>query len=269
MSLKIARTFFSDAEAVPEAKQALKELEGRIPDTQLETVQTLVIALVTNSVRHAALGPQDEISLRVKVSSKILRAEVCDPGPDFDVPFKKKQPGIEETSGWGLYLVEELAERWGVERRGDEKCVWFELETGPLLERIEEHNPGAAGNVLDRAFSVEVREERGVPVVELSGGVDLTTLEEVHAAIEEALDRAEALRVRFIVLDFRKVDSFGSMGIGLLVGSTKKLREDGGEVRLVVREGPCLLVMRTAGLDKVVKIHPDLEAALEEATKKG
>ena len=159
MSLKIVRTFFSDAEAVPEAKRALKELEGRIPDTQLETVQILVTTLVTNSVRHAELGPQDEISLRVKVSSKILRAEVCDPGPDFDVSSKKKQPGIEETSGWGLYLVEELAERWGVERRGDEKCVWFELETGPLLERIEEHNPGAAGNVLDRAFSVEVREE--------------------------------------------------------------------------------------------------------------
>lgn len=269
MSLEIVGTFRSDAEAIREAKRALKELEGRVPDAALETCQILVSALVTNSVHHAKLDPQDEISLSIKVFSEILRAEVCDPGPDFEVASKKHKPPVEETSGWGLYLVEELAERWGVERRGDEKCVWFELKTGPLLERIEEHNPGAVGNVLDRTFSVEAREERGVPVVELSGDVDLTTLEEIHSAIEEALIRAEALGAHSIVLDFLKVDAFDSIGIGLLMGSTRKLREDGGEVRVVVREGPCLLVLRTTGLDKVFKIHPDLEAALEEAAKKG
>jgi hypothetical protein len=32
-----------------------------------------------------------------------------------------------ESSGWGLYLVERLAERWGVDRRPDGNEVWFEL----------------------------------------------------------------------------------------------------------------------------------------------
>ncbi len=133
MSLEIVRRFHSDAKAIPKVKRTLKELESRIPDAQLETCQVLVSMLVTNSVQHAELDPRDEISLTVKVSPEILRAEVCDPGPEFEVPSEKKQPGPEENSGWGLYLVEELAERWGVERRNKNKCVWLDLQTGPLL----------------------------------------------------------------------------------------------------------------------------------------
>ncbi len=134
MPLDIVRKLRSDAEAVSEAKRALKqELEGRVPDAQLETLRLLGSELVTNSVRHPELNPRDEIGLSVKASPEILRAEVCDPGPEFEVPSEKKQPGPEENSGWGLYLVEELAERWGVERRNKNKCVWLDLQTGPLL----------------------------------------------------------------------------------------------------------------------------------------
>ncbi len=268
MTLEIVRKLRPGAEAVSEAKRALKELEGYVPDAVLETVRILVTELVTNSVRHAKLNPQDDIGLGAKVSSEILRAEVCDPGLGFQVPSEKQQPELAENSGWGLCLLEELAERWGVERRGKNKCVWFELQAGPLKERIEGRSTGAVGNVLHRAFSAEVREERGVPVMGVSGDVDLSTLPELQSAIEEALDRAESLCVRSIVLDFDKVDFFDSTGIGLLVGSTKKLREEGGEVHLVLKEGPCLLGLVTTGLDKVFRIHSDLESAIGEASRK-
>ena len=62
------------------------------------------------------------------------------------------------------------------------------------------------------------------------------------------MERGESLSIRSIVLDFRKVDFFDSMGVGLLVGTTKKLREVEGEVHVVVREGACLLVLRTTEL---------------------
>ncbi len=70
---------------------------------------------------------------------------------------------------------------------------------------------------------------------------------------------------RAIVLDLSEVGFFDSTGIGLLVGSTKKLRERGGEVHLVTREGPCSLVLRTTGLDRVFRLHADLKPAVEEA----
>ena len=37
------------------------------------------------------------------------------------------EPLDEEESGWGLFLVERLAHRWGVGRDGPATRVWFEL----------------------------------------------------------------------------------------------------------------------------------------------
>ena len=32
-----------------------------------------------------------------------------------------------ETGGWGLFLVDQIADRWGVERTMSGSCVWFKL----------------------------------------------------------------------------------------------------------------------------------------------
>jgi hypothetical protein len=44
------------------------------------------------------------------------------------VPAKRPH-GIDvlEPGGLGLVLVDEMADRWGVDCDGDETCVWFEL----------------------------------------------------------------------------------------------------------------------------------------------
>ncbi len=65
MRLEIVRKLCPGTEAISEAKRALKELEGHVPDAVLETVQILVTELVTNSVHHAKPNPQDEISFSV------------------------------------------------------------------------------------------------------------------------------------------------------------------------------------------------------------
>ena len=55
----------------------------------------------------------------------MLRVEVHDPGGGF-VP-SAPSPDPARPSGWGLYLVAELADRWGVD--SDERTrVWFELD---------------------------------------------------------------------------------------------------------------------------------------------
>jgi hypothetical protein len=35
------------------------------------------------------------------------------------------------SSGWGLQIVDKLADDWGIER-GAQNCVWFELGRTPL-----------------------------------------------------------------------------------------------------------------------------------------
>ncbi len=232
--MEVRRELTPSVEAVSEARLSLEELRSSVRAQMLETAQILVNELVTNSVRHTRLTPQDRITLKVTISSGMLRAEVCDPDLGFEATPREK-PGPYQTSGWGLYIVEQLAERWGMER-DTQKCVWFELGPSHPVE-VEGHAAGSRRRNSRREFSARVREEQGIPVVVVRGDVDLATFPRLQAAIEEALARAEASRA--IVLDLSEVGFFDSTGIGLLVGSTKKLRERGGEVHLVTREGPC------------------------------
>ena len=75
--------------------------------------------------RHAGLGDEDMIKLVVVAGERALRIEVCDPGRGFEVTEPHPDPA--RPSGWGLYLVRELSDRWGVER-SQQTRVWFELD---------------------------------------------------------------------------------------------------------------------------------------------
>ena len=50
----------------------------------------------------------------LETGEQCLRIEVRDPGPGFELVEPAPDPA--RSSGWGLYLVRELADRWGVER---------------------------------------------------------------------------------------------------------------------------------------------------------
>lgn len=114
-----------DPEAASAARHALDRLQGRLRPELLEDIRLLVSELVTNSVRHARLNPDGWITLRVDASASSLRIEVVDPGPGFEV--RSVEPSIYQTSGWGLYLVDRIADRWGVDR-GKLTRVWFEVD---------------------------------------------------------------------------------------------------------------------------------------------
>ena len=51
--------------------------------------------------------------------------EVTDEGPGFD-PANTGAPRA-DRSGWGLFLVERLADRWGTKHEPGATKVWFEL----------------------------------------------------------------------------------------------------------------------------------------------
>ena len=112
-------------EAAAEARHALDDISVGIPDGRLRDVRLLVSELVTNAVRHANLGAGDAILLVIDVGGGALRVEVHDPGGGF-VPTAPA-PDPARASGWGLYLVAELADRWGVDS-DETTLVWFELD---------------------------------------------------------------------------------------------------------------------------------------------
>jgi anti-sigma regulatory factor (Ser/Thr protein kinase) len=102
-------------------------LSGRVSEGLYDDVRLLVSELVTNSVRHAHLTPDATIRVGVAIVDGMVRIEVEDPG---DGAIAAVPPDREHGGGFGLYLVEMLAKRWGSTNDG-KTCVWAELAVSP------------------------------------------------------------------------------------------------------------------------------------------
>jgi anti-sigma regulatory factor (Ser/Thr protein kinase) len=112
-----------DRDAAAKARRELAKLRGDLDPPLMETLRLLVTELVTNSVKHTGA---DTVVLKVLVGRSSVWTEVTDPGPGFD----PDGAGGRDSTGWGLFLVERLAHRWGVNQDGAGTKVWFELRRG-------------------------------------------------------------------------------------------------------------------------------------------
>ena len=106
------------------ARDAVAGLDGHLGPVFGDVV-LLISELVTNSVRHAGLDARNPLQLSVTTEGEWVRVAVRDGGPGFRVPKPPDDPG--HVGGWGLVLVDQLAERWGVEHDGEANVVWCEL----------------------------------------------------------------------------------------------------------------------------------------------
>ncbi|MFL5893498.1 MAG: ATP-binding protein [Thermoleophilaceae bacterium] len=115
-------------QAAGEGRHALDRLRGAVAERGLDTLRLLVTELVSNSVRH---GSREEwIQLDVDIYANAVRVEVHDAGPGFRQEGTP-QPHADRPGGWGLCLVDRLADRWGV-ARDDRTRVWFEIDSARL-----------------------------------------------------------------------------------------------------------------------------------------
>jgi anti-sigma B factor antagonist len=98
----------------------------------------------------------------------------------------------------------------------------------------------------------------GIAVVEVAGEVDVYTAPTLRQHLRDATS-AGALR---IVVDMTEVQFLDSTGLGVLVGAMGRIRELDGTLRLVVASDHILKVLRITGLDGLIPVDPDLDAAL-------
>ena len=118
------RMFDVDSTAPSRAREAVHDLAGWLTRDELDDVQLLVSEITSKAVRHGGGGP---IRLVVSRLPGSIRVAVTDRGDGFTPGAV--EPSFYQASGWGLFLVQELAGDWGVTRE-DGTTVWFELPVG-------------------------------------------------------------------------------------------------------------------------------------------
>ena len=104
--LRLAR----DPGSAGEARRFIERLlrKRQVPERARDSALLVSSELVSNAYQHG----EGEIELRVSMFEDRLRIEVIDEGTD-QAPAVREQPA-DETGGWGLRIVDQLALQWGV-----------------------------------------------------------------------------------------------------------------------------------------------------------
>lgn len=107
-------------------------------------------------------------------------------------------------------------------------------------------------------FSVEVRTEGKWSVLDVCGDVDLATAPTLGKRIDELVAETRI----YIVLNLEGASFMDSSGIGVLVGSMKRVREMEGELVLASPNPQVLRILELSGLPKVLPIFETLDSAI-------
>ncbi|MFF0293194.1 ATP-binding protein [Kitasatospora sp. NPDC004614] len=144
--------------AVPWARRHSADILRRwqIPGAVIETANLIVSELTTNAVRHPAdnepqstgypsLANVGTFTLGLQLTGTGLLVQVADHDPR---PPVRREVGVEATGGRGLFLVSEMANRWGYYHPATAvgKVVWAEL----LLHASGQSGPGRTGQAKER-----------------------------------------------------------------------------------------------------------------------
>jgi serine/threonine-protein kinase RsbW len=113
------------------ARRSVLSSKAGLPGTIRHRLALLLSELVTNAIQHGGAGPHETIEVRLASTRERVRVEVRDPGSTSPRPNDR----LEEGGGYGLLLVDRLADGWGREEtdRGG-TLAWFEIDLGGLAE---------------------------------------------------------------------------------------------------------------------------------------
>jgi anti-sigma regulatory factor (Ser/Thr protein kinase) len=121
VELQLERTVNAPAIARAAVARCGEQLE--LDASLSQSLILLVSEVVSNAVRHSAGDPGAAIDLVASFGAETIRVTVTDAGEGFT---PRPRDPVRTHDGYGLYLLEKVATRWGVESCGDTK-VWFEL----------------------------------------------------------------------------------------------------------------------------------------------
>jgi anti-sigma regulatory factor (Ser/Thr protein kinase) len=111
----------------PGAPAAVRGALAEFDEDDLSLADGILVAseLVTNAVLHSGCAADHRVRVQASLRGDRLLISVHDPGISGE-SAQPRHEGHSELGGWGLRIVEQLAQRWGSERP-DGYRVWAEL----------------------------------------------------------------------------------------------------------------------------------------------
>ncbi|MCK5650448.1 MAG: STAS domain-containing protein [Gemmatimonadetes bacterium] len=105
----------------------------------------------------------------------------------------------------------------------------------------------------------QVEKSDGITVVDVEGQLIVGNRQELKQKVLEELESGE----RKFVIDFANTGYIDSSGLGVLVSLSKKIREQGGELRLAALNEDLRTLFELTKLDTLFKIADTRAQALE------
>lgn len=110
----------SDPSAPALARASVRKFDGTLSSSLVDKLSLVATELVTNALRHAvAVDPAPKLTLEVGTNRVVLA--VADDGLLFDPAAASTEPGLD--GGFGLPLVDSIADRWWIERKPTTRVV--------------------------------------------------------------------------------------------------------------------------------------------------
>ena len=103
------------------------ELGARVPDRVIDDIKLMVSELITNGIVHGGSDEAEAMMLEVVVNGNVcnqpqVRCRVLNHGRGFAKRMRPDTAG----GGWGLQVIEQLSDRWGMQSSAHRTEVWFE-----------------------------------------------------------------------------------------------------------------------------------------------
>ena len=121
----VSESFPASPRAARRVADVLAPLSDELGPRVAQDLRLLATELVANAVRHTGV-PAGTVEIQLRLTPDRVHLSVLDEGPGFEPP-PRPLVSPEGPGGWGLYLVDRCAVRWGAER-GERHRVWLELE---------------------------------------------------------------------------------------------------------------------------------------------
>lgn len=103
---------------------------------------------------------------------------------------------------------------------------------------------------LPAAFGFSISDASDPPVMTVRGELDLASAPKLAAAMSELIDRGHTR----VAVDLAAVEFIDSSGLGVLVGSLQRLREDGGDLMLRAASPAVARILELTGLDGLLPV---------------